>query len=65
MSRPTDIERGARIAHDAATRSLLQPDLFPNTSPAPDYWRDIVAVATDQLTECAALNAAIRCERVR
>lgn len=65
MSRPTDIERGARIALDSAVAAMQQPDLFPESIVPFGDWLDIVIAATDQITECDALRSAIRCGRVQ
>lgn len=59
MSRPTDTERGARMARDAAV-DALHPDLFGGLSGELNdmYW-SIFAAANDQLAECQALREAV------
>lgn len=56
MSRISDVELGARIAWDAATSALIQPDLFGGTY-TPEFWKSIELAALDQLDECDALKA--------
>lgn len=59
MSRPTDTERGARIAHEFAQLKLIQCDLFPSRRTPPlKFWREIAAIASEQLAECQALREA-------
>jgi hypothetical protein len=57
VSRPTDAERGARIAYDLADDLASQPDLFGDAPPN-EFWLAIRAAATAQLDDCAALVAA-------
>lgn len=57
MSRPTDAERGAQIALDAALVAL-HPDLFPDLMPDREIWEGIFVAASDQIRECEALRAA-------
>jgi len=58
MSRIMDVERGARIAHEAAVAALIQPDLFGGSFPA-EFWTAIEIAALDQLDECDAFRAAV------
>ncbi|MBV6863820.1 hypothetical protein [Xanthomonas euvesicatoria] len=64
MARPTDTERGARIAYEEAVLSL-QPDLFGyiagDDGPLDQInamWWGIYHAAIDQLAECKALREA-------
>lgn len=57
MSRPTDTERGARIALNLAAAHLMQPDLFGDTMPR-EFWQVIELAANDQLDECDAYRIA-------
>ena len=59
MSRILDVERGARIAHDAACAALIQPDLFGG-SLSVEFWKGIELAALDQLDECDAYRAAVQ-----
>ena len=63
MSRTTDTERGARMAVEIAYPHVQQRDLFPSTMPT-DFWRGILAAASDQLTESKILRDAV-VDRVR
>ncbi|ATS21379.1 MULTISPECIES: hypothetical protein [Xanthomonas] len=59
MARPTDTERGARIALDYVDSKLIQRDLFPTRrAPSLKFWREIKAIATEHLAECKALRDA-------
>ncbi|WP_082336388.1 hypothetical protein [Xanthomonas citri] len=59
MARPTDTERGARIALDYVESKLIQRDLFPSRRAPPlKFWREIKAIATEHLAECKALREA-------
>ncbi len=59
MSRPTNTERGARIAYDLAQLKLIQRELFPSRRTPPlKLWREIAAIASEQLAECQALREA-------
>ena len=53
MARPTDTERGARIALGIAVMRATQPDLFRDT-PDPEFWLEIRDHAEAQLAEHAA-----------
>lgn len=64
MSRPTDAQRGARLAFDIAVDVLTQPDLFADTPPT-EFWESIRAAAFAQLEESAAFAAAIRDPQAR
>lgn len=59
MSRPTDTERGARIALDCALQHIHQPDLFGDGLPL-ELWERIRDAAYDQIDESIALSAAQR-----
>ena len=56
MSRSTDTERGARIALEASLIAL-HPDLFPDC----EIWQGIFVAASEQIAECNAYRAALRC----
>ncbi|RJN05310.1 hypothetical protein DEG02_021145 [Xanthomonas vasicola] len=59
MARPTDTERGARIALDYVESKLIQRDLFPTRrTPSLKFWREIRSIATEHLAECKALREA-------
>ncbi|HBK46575.1 MAG TPA: hypothetical protein DDZ67_09115 [Xanthomonadaceae bacterium] len=63
MSRPTDTERGARIALDYASALLAAAkgkDLFPVrlTPKHRQLWLGIKRVSEEQLAECRALREA-------
>lgn len=53
MARPTDTERGARIALGIAVMRAVQPDLFGD-QPEPEFWNEIAEHARDQLAELDA-----------
>lgn len=54
MSRPTDTERGARIALDICDVKINQRDLFPSRrAPSLKFWREVRDAAAEQLEECA------------
>ena len=57
MARPTDVERGARIALEVAHGKLMQHPLFPEPL-GEEFWRSVRAAAADQLVECDAFRAA-------
>ena len=57
MSRPTDAERGARIAL-ATALDWLHPDLFGLEPEFEELALSIFRAAYDQLDECEALRAA-------
>lgn len=59
MSRPTDTERGARMALEAALIAL-HPDLFPDLMPDAEEWQCIFVAALEQIAECDAYRAALR-----
>lgn len=59
MSRPTDTERGARMALEAASIAL-HPDLFPELMPDVEEWQGIFVAAREQIAECVALREAQR-----
>lgn len=59
MSRPTDAQRGARLAYEVALDALTQPDLFSDAPPT-EFWEAIRAAAFAQLEDCAAEARAIR-----
>lgn len=50
MSRPTDTERGARLAARAAVERMQQEDLFEDVPPS-DFWERIFHSAAQQLAE--------------
>lgn len=61
MSRPTDTERGARIAAGMANAMLnahYQPNLFPQRLKPKQLqlWKSIAASSAEQLEECAAMR---------
>lgn len=65
MSRPTDTERGARIARDEALHAL-HPDLFGfrdgeggQWDQLNDFWWSIFHAANAELADCAALRLAV------
>lgn len=60
MSRSTDTERGARIALEASLIAL-HPDLFPDMMPDCEIWQGIFVAASEQIAECNAYRAALRC----
>lgn len=53
MSRPTDTERGARLAYDIAQEQLQQ--LFPGQL-SREFWAQIADEATVTIAECAFLR---------
>jgi len=55
MARPTDTERGAKIALGIAVMRATQPDLFKDT-PDETFWLEIAVHAHEQLEECQALR---------
>lgn len=57
MSRPTDTERGARIAL-AICDQQLQPQLFPTDPPA-EFWLEIHHAAVATLNECDHMRKAL------
>lgn len=59
MSRPTDTERGARLALDISLGNL-HPDLFPDLMQPgeQELWDSIFVAAGEQLEECLALREA-------
>lgn len=57
MARPTDTERGARIALGIAVMRAVQPDLFGD-QPHPEFWNEIAEHARDQLDELDAYRMA-------
>ncbi|WP_372163661.1 hypothetical protein ACCP91_10450 [Xanthomonas axonopodis pv. cyamopsidis] len=59
MSRPTDSERGARIAIDIATVQARQLPLFESESLSPDFWNTVYEAAVDELLEISALRSAV------
>lgn len=64
MSRPTDTERGARIASDIAFLKLYPPQtlLFPHkrlNAAERSFWQKIFAAAEAELAECQALREAL------
>ncbi|APP84820.1 hypothetical protein BI317_12265 [Xanthomonas hortorum pv. gardneri] len=59
MSRPTDTERGARIALEFVESKLIQRELFPTRRTPPlKFWRQIKQIAADHLAECKAMREA-------
>lgn len=58
MSRPTDTERGARLALDIAELKVHQPDLFLDALSV-DFWRDIANAAAVTVAECRLLKEAV------
>lgn len=61
MSRPTNTERGARLAYDIALEHLQQ--LFPANGLGHEFWSPIADEAAVTLAECRFLRAA-QVERV-
>lgn len=59
MSRPTDTERGARMACVVAMVKQRQPDLFPGALDA-EFWYSVERAADEQLAECRAYREALR-----
>lgn len=59
MSRPTDSERGARIALAAAVAKVAQRDLF-RTAVEDEIWCGIYHAADEALDEADALREAMR-----
>lgn len=57
MSRPTDTERGARIAWDFAFEREIQKELFASDLD-PEFWRRVRMAAEEQLQECQAMREA-------
>lgn len=55
MSRPTDTERGARLAMQISAERLKQPELFGDTLP-PAEWGGINLAATLQYLDCLRLR---------
>ena len=51
VSRPTDTERGARIAYDFALERSIQGEIFAQELD-PEFWQRVVRAARDQLDEC-------------
>lgn len=58
MSRPTDTERGARMAREIAIHNL-HPDFFPDLMPDGELWWQILAAADAELADQRALRVAI------
>jgi len=58
MSRPTDMERGARIALGIAQMRCTQPDLFDD-QPDVDFWREIAHCAQLEIAAAEYLRAAL------
>ncbi|MBD9377956.1 hypothetical protein [Pseudoxanthomonas sp. PXM04] len=56
MSRPTDTERGARLAYDIAIERLQ--DLFPAEGQGRAFWSTIADESAVTLAECALLRQA-------
>ena len=56
MSRPTDVERGARLAYEIAQEQLQQ--LFPGQLPR-EFWNEIADEAAVTIAECSFLRQAI------
>lgn len=55
MSRPTDTERGARLAYDIAQEQLQQ--LFPQLPR--EFWAEIADEASVTIAECSFLRQAV------
>jgi hypothetical protein len=55
MSRPTDTERGARLAYEIAQEQLQQ--LFPEVPR--EFWAAIADEASVTLAECSFLRQAV------
>jgi hypothetical protein len=51
VSRPTDTERGARIAYDFALERSIQGEIFAQDLD-PEFWQRVMRAARDQLEEC-------------
>ena len=58
MSRPTDTERGARIALEICDQQIRQPDLFPGALDAP-FWLEIHHAAVAELADAECLRRAV------
>lgn len=58
MSRPTDAERGARLALDICDRQIRQPDLFPGALDA-GFWLEIHHAAVAELLDVDLLRQAV------
>ena len=58
MSRPTDAERGARIALEICDEQIRQPDLFPGALDAP-FWLEIHHAAVAELHDADLLRLAV------
>lgn len=56
MSRPTDTERGARLAYDIAVERLQ--DMFPADGLDRAFWDGIADEAAVTVAECGFLRAA-------
>lgn len=54
MSRPTNVERGARLAHEIALQHLTQPSLFPtgDAEALAALMRETMAAANRTIREC-------------
>lgn len=61
MARPTDTDRGARMAYDLAVSVLAGLPLFPElvvTDELARVWMDIQFAAVDQMEECRVMREA-------
>lgn len=56
MSRPTDTERGARLAYEVALERMQ--DLFPVEGQGRAFWSAIADRADLTISECNALRSA-------
>lgn len=56
MSRPTDTERGARLAYDVAMERMQ--DLFPADGQGRAFWSAIADEAAVTVAECGFLRKA-------